>query len=271
MVQAAGAAGAVASAAGAVNVASGVMGALSGIVGAISALGPQSGLVVTPVVFQSVEQEGRWKPEYLVAPTSCPGRNFTLNRQLSNAGEPLSALGSNTFLSGTAPEYFGGLTTYNQTLFTVSVSGTTTDSKFSVDATWWADGLEIWAGFAGLATALNFTSVLTDMAAVTMYAMPFGNYYPASVLIAWAGWVNPVGPKYLDYRGAVVLTAGGVCSGTPGAGIAMPAVQVPSSGGATGGTPTRSLPAYMTFWGRGSSETPQQCQWAPGQGFQLST
>ena len=77
-----------------------------------------------------------------------------------------------------------------------------------------------------MANAQGFASVFNDVASISLAATPFGNYYPAKILITWTGWLNPVGPAYADFRGGIVLSADGKQSG---ASLGIP---------------------YMTAWGR---------------------
>jgi len=226
------------------------------------ALGPQSALQVTPVIFQSIEQEGRWKPASLVNtddPTSSAARVFELagHAETSSTSTPLLA------------EPYGPVRQKNVKLFTVTVPGASmtsmlsdiwklitsggqgaTECTFTVDATWWYDGLEIYAGWAGLANATGFGSIFNSTASVALQAIPFGNYFPASVLVTWSGWVNPIGPDYWEYRGGIILNADGTNS----------AVRVRSG-----------PPAFMTYWGRDTNQDPKQADpWTDKTGFVLS-
>jgi hypothetical protein len=210
-----------------------LMGLTADAAATIQALGPQSGLQVEPVTFQSIEQEGRWKPQTLVADPSSTARVFELagHAQNSSGGTPL------------LNEMYGKVVQYNATLFTISVKAPpgSSNSVVTVDATWWADKLEIWAGYAGMASASGFSSVYDDMASIRLHAIPYGNYYPAQILITWNGWVNPTGPAYVEFRGATAI-------------------------GADGAVGTL---AYMQQWGRGETLPPLTRD--PKNGFTLET
>ena len=211
----------------------GLMGLTADTAATIQALGPQSGLQVEPVTFQSIEQEGRWKPQSLVAPSST-SRVFELAGHAENSS-PATPLLS---------EMYAKVAKYQTTLFTISVMAPplSSNSFVTVDATWWADGLEIWAGYAGMAAATGFLSVFDDMANIRLHAIPYGNYFPAQILITWNGWVNPTGPAYVEFRGATALGADG-------------AVRTP---------------AYMQQWSRVGKTLPPLTR-DPKSGFTLTT
>jgi hypothetical protein len=242
------------------------IGAVSSVLSAIPALGPQSGLQVVPVTFQAVEQEGRWKPAVFVAASS-PGRIFELQAIAPQTGQvPTSNPGTQAFWnSATTPEYWGTLSQCQANLFTITCG----QASFMVDATWWADGLEIWGGYAGLATATGFGSVMADMAYVSLSAIPFGNYFPAAVLVTWSGWVNPVGPPFWEFRGAVVLGADGSISASGGLGANVPTADMPGPAATGKGQPLSAMPNYMTYWGRESGSTPTGLNWTSSSGFPL--
>lgn len=216
----------------------------------IAALGPQSGLQVTPVLFQSIEQEGRWKPSALLAKSCAASRTFELQQQVASKSK-----------GTTLAEPYGQVNQYNVTVLTVTCLGS--GSKVVVDATWWCDGLEIFAGFCGMASAAGFGSQYNDTAAINFQAVPFGNYYPARNLITWTGWVNPVGNQYWEFRGGVVLGADGSCSGNSNA---TSAAQTPGSPG-VGGLFAVGYPAYMQMWQRG--QTPSAVTWDASDGFSM--
>jgi hypothetical protein len=210
----------------------------------IQALGPQSGLQVTPVNFQSIEQEGRWKPVAMVDKTSSPGRNFVLTKQLDNAtSENSKAIG--------VRQPYGDVIQNIATVFTLT---TALGSKVSCDAIWWSDGLEIFAGYCGMAQATGFGSVYNDMALFAFQAIPFGNYWPAAVLLTWSGWVNPVGPDYYEFKGAITLSAVG---------------STALNGGKLGkGGIAQSRPSYVQAWSRGKQ--PIDVPWNNNAGFDLN-
>jgi hypothetical protein len=251
-----------------------------------TALGPPAGLQVSPAVFQSVEQEGRWKPRSLVDAGN-NGRIFELANHAEAASPPEPQLA----------ERYGGLVQHQATLFTIEMPGIATEgellalvTKFvlgntqsaitafkqlvkddvctlTVDAIWWADGLEIFAGYAGLATATGFGSVFNTTANVTLQAIPFGNYYPAAALVSWAGWVNPIGPGFWEFQGATVLTAAGDTSGSLNQPRPEPAKS--SMRGVKHLDLGTGQPAYMWYWNRSQGER-KPLRWSPATGFKMS-
>ena len=110
----------------------------------IQALGPQSGLQVTPVTFQSIEQEGRWKPPNIISGET--GRQFQLDQQNTNY--------ENTATSSPGPDVlatpYGTAVRYNVKILTLTCPSllANSPSKVVVDATYWSDGLEIWGDSA---------------------------------------------------------------------------------------------------------------------------
>jgi hypothetical protein len=105
----------------------------------IEAMGPQSALRVSPITFQSIEQEGRWKPASLVyqGEKNQPGRagrNFELNHQHNQQGTS-PAPNTKEFYQGLTPEWWSDLTQYNQPLLTVTCQGLVAGS-FTIDAIW---------------------------------------------------------------------------------------------------------------------------------------
>ena len=251
------------------------------------ALGPAAGLQVTPVVFQSVEQEGRWKPTGLV---DQPGRDFSV--QSPPAAKPPS--------KSPMAHPFGNLKQHQTTLFTVQMPGIATETQlfpiaaqlmlgdqrkayqaltnlikdnvctFTVDAIWWSDDFEIFAGYAGLGTATAFGSVFNTTASVTLQAVPFGNYYPAAALVTWAGWVNPIGPGYWEFQGATVLLATGLTS----AAVAGP--NWSSNGAQQGlfGISHKNLgqqkPSYMYYWNRSDGKRNPVKNWNRNNGYLMA-
>jgi hypothetical protein len=234
--------------------------------GLVTALSPPSALQVAPVVFQAVEQEGRWKPTWLVGEKD-KDRRLELEKQLNSNSAPGDFLLPPSFFGGHKPEFWSSLARHNQVLFNVGTKGAVKNSKFVVDATWWGDGLEIWGGYAGLANAEGFGSIYNDTAACTLQAMPFGNYYPAQVLIAWSGWLNPVGPAYYEFRGAIVLNADGGFSGSSSGGMITMA-SMPAPTGSPDSSQGSGVPGFMEYWTRGAGE-PQGVQWDDQTGFSM--
>jgi hypothetical protein len=221
----------------------------------IVALGPQSALQVTPVTFQSVEQEGRWKPLSFVASPSSTGRAFEIQ------GHTGKASGGKIQLA----EPYGKVTQCACPLFSLdmpSIQDTLGQSgarsTLLVEAMWWADGLEIHGGYAGLGRATGFGSVWDTMASITLQATPFGNYYPATTLLTWSGWVNPIGPAYWEFRGALLVRADGTNNGAD-----QPTPQYSATELA------QRPPAYMDVWGRQEAEKTQADNWNKSKGFLL--
>lgn len=243
----------------------------------VVALGPQSALDVTPVAFQSVEQEGRWKPDSLVAKSNRPGRVLELAGHAENADKPPKS-------PQLTPPNPANLVRKNCPLFSLdmpciqsylpdALSGpnTTQRSTLLVDATWWCDGLEIYGGYAGLANAQGFGSVWDTMAHVTLQATPWGNYYPAATLLTWSGWANPIGPQYWEFRGGLVVRADQSNSGQdqskPGYHDLIPPAAPRQA--YMDAPAYKNAPAYMEAWARDTS-SPQIAGWQKNVGFKLT-
>lgn len=213
----------------------------------VSSLSPSSALQVTPAIFQSTEQEGRWKPQALVDKGS-NSRYFELQKQLNNI-KPSKV---------TLNEPYGEIHPFHQVLFDITVQPAGNNiipaeiidiltrlnptgrpslnqgSYARFDVNWWSDGLEIWSGVAGLSSkAYGFRHSWDDTCAVSFYAMPYGNYFPAKILIAWWGWINPICRKFLEFRGAMTICADGSTSD--------PLFK---------NTSGKSDPVYMEVWSR---------------------
>lgn len=254
-------------------------GALSGIAGAagqllgpdiVQAFNPSVGLQVTPAVFQSVEQEGRWKPASLVAPGSS-ARQFELAGHAETSSPPKPKL----------HERYAPLKQASATLFKISmpapsnplkflgpllgdIGSLMSDSSLTIYATWWTDGMEIWGGYAGLAQATGFLSVYHHRANISLQAIPFGNYYPALALITWSGWVSGYDyDHYFEFRGAIVVRADDQVLGTDVGDIDIMDV-VP---GAPVGAPSGD-PGYMTCWTRQPGAKQKRLTWTD-RGFVL--
>jgi hypothetical protein len=86
---------------------------------------------------------------------------------------------------------------------TVLAAGT-----FTIGATWLVSKTEILAGYAGLFSATGFGSVYGHRAKVEIGGVPVGNYIPTAHLIGMSGYINPVGPVYIEFRCAVVVVSG---------------------------------------------------------------
>jgi hypothetical protein len=242
----------------------------------VVALGPQSALDVTPVSFQSVEQEGRWKPESLVAASNRPGRVL----EFAGHAEDPKKLPKSPQLTPPNPAQ---LVEVNCPLFSLDMpciqshlpgiltgANTVQRSTLLVDATWWCDGLEIYGGYAGLAKAQGFGSVWDTMAHVSLQAIPWGNYYPAATLLTWSGWVNPIGPQYWEFRGGMVVRADQSNSGQgqANASLLYPVETGPSQPYMKAQA-YRNAPAYMKAWARDTG-TNDVAPWDKDAGFKLT-
>jgi hypothetical protein len=231
--------------------------------GLIEALNPSVGVRVAPVVFQSIEPEGRWKPNSLVDKPSSAGRVFEL------AGH---SEGSRHVSKPQLSERYGRVEVTARTLMSIHMPGpiagvsvqrmalaheVTTDSSLSIYVTWWWDGLEIWAGYAGLGHANGFFNIYDSRAQVDLQAIPFGNYYPAATLITWSGWTSGFDyAHYFDFRGAVVVRADGKLGPGPSFPPMTDSLEVGS-------------PGYMTYCKRLADSTPQSLKWSERDGFVL--
>ena len=262
--------------------------------GLVSALGPQSGLQVEPVLFQAIETEGRWKPGGLIntAPdtVSSTSRVFELAghaEQQPNPPDPPEFKFNTPYgkvLPRTTHLFTLDVQGYSSTALAVQVLGLdaavvpdavkqvlNVDANqdlrirctLSVDANYWSDGLEIFAGWAGMTSASGFYSAFNTTASVSLQAIPFGNYFPASVLVTWSGWVNPPGPDYWEFRGGIVLNADGTDSASVSPGVGVPGVQQSLLPGNDG------PPAFMTYWGRDPNQPAQALNYSPDNGFLL--
>ncbi|HEV2647275.1 MAG TPA: hypothetical protein VGU46_12995 [Acidobacteriaceae bacterium] len=226
------------------------------------AMGPQSALQVTPVTFQAVESEGRWKPPGILDPAQMiadPENNGKTIPDPAHPGSMSRVFESNSKLRGAVPysfkdvksAKFGKLKPQHAVLFTLTCSS---GSQVVIDARWWSDGAEIYGGYAGMASAKGFGSIYNDMASITLQATPFGNHYPAQVLITWTGWVNPVGPTYKEFRGAFLISADGIHLDLD---------------------PNGEQPRYVDSWDRGNNpmkgggNVDRNDNWASDTGFEL--
>ena len=86
------------------------------------------------------------------------------------------------------------------------------NASFSVGAAWLVSQTEILGGYAGLFSATGFGSVYGHRAKVDIGGVSLGNYIPTAQLIGMSGYVNPVGPIFVEFRCAVVIVSG---SGDP--------------------------------------------------------
>lgn len=95
-------------------------------------------------------------------------------------------------------------------LLTISITGgPVPDSLALFQALWYGDGLEIWAGLASHRNVRGFGSVYGHQAEVVLTGLPFGNYFPTRYFLAFTGVLNPAGPGFEEFRGAVALKADG--------------------------------------------------------------
>jgi hypothetical protein len=204
-----------------------------------------SGLSVSPVLFQAVEHEGRWKPASLFENGNENPRVFQTKQQKTRSANDLFGL------------YGSRIVEYRRPLFRLE-TGAIVKSIVQMDAVYWADGLEIWGGYAGMSQAEGFGNKLSDNASVSLYSISFGNYFPASVMIAWSGWISPIDPnrRFLEFRGWCVVCANGKYGAPQSNGMVQFPIQLPCS---------------MTYWprGMGKSEAPTDVPWDESVGFSL--
>jgi hypothetical protein len=193
------------------------------------ALSPSEGLTVTPLMFGSTEQEGRWKLEewhynhdrilsnpILVGPVASPA-DRPVKDSTKRVCKPLL-----TITIQKPPNAYDFLSTLNKAIEAlrlpiefpvvlieqIAKNSILQDASAEISADWQHDELEIWGGFAGLTNAKGFSSVFGHRASVQLNGTVYGNYLPGSYLIGITGFVNPVGPKYVEFRCAAVIQAG---------------------------------------------------------------
>lgn len=195
------------------------------------ALSPAQGLQVTPHIFASQEQEGRWKhanwgynaernltsplttddplaplvtapPPDVVTPPAKPQRSTLLDLKILQMDKFEKVLFG--IASSVVVPMGGGVA-----LTLMQMSSIGKDNHAAIDVTWWDDGLEIWGGFAGLAPGtVGFGSVFGHRAQIEVTGCTYGNYLPARYLVVASGWINPVGPQYYEFRCGAVIRAG---------------------------------------------------------------
>jgi hypothetical protein len=228
----------------------------------IQATNPAAALQVTPVTFQSIEQEGRWKPQGILAQNllwdpNDPNSGFTQDGRVLVLQKQAKRMAASSTNQSPNPaqlqETYDGVSFRRQTLFQLNCRNG--ESIVTVDATWWSDGLEIWGGFAGTYSHIGFSSIFSDTASIVLNAIPFGNYYPARVLLTWSGWVNPVGPDYREFRGGITLSADSRAPG-PNKNLTDTASQTP---------------CYMQCWKLGDPQPTEVSTWNQQGGFVLSS
>jgi hypothetical protein len=198
------------------------------------ALSPAQGLQVTPHVFGSVEQEGRWKKmewgydggriltSPLIGPSSTK-RGATSKSPPDVVSPPAGKpSGSGLLFSLTIREIdlpgalaLGIAGAYITPLLGVPLaellvlSSVPKENHAAVEIRWWDDGLEIWGGYAGLAPGVTgFGSVFGHRAKIDVTGFAYGNYLPARYMVVASGWINPVGPQFYEFRCGAVIRAG---------------------------------------------------------------
>lgn len=114
-----------------------------------------------------------------------------------------------------------------------------------IDANWVCDGTEIHGGVAGLAWANGFQSLFGHRAKVEISGVSFGNYLPTAYLLGMSGYINPVGPVFVEFRCGVAVFADGGAS-----------------------------PVYGSYWTRdsdwsGDPKPPNSMAWTNGRGWAI--
>ncbi len=205
----------------------------------IRALSPTEGFECTAHTFQAIETEGRWKDASLyvdrglwppVSGEQSPGK--LVKREATILSIQIGALSTGT-IAAIVNAVLGDLvpqTTLATLALPVSQSlppaiakafpaldsairALSRPSTVEIAATWWADGLEIWAGQAAAKHVTGFNSLFGSQARVDLDGVSFGNYFPLPYLLSFTGYVNPVGPTFEEIRGAVRLDADGRATG----------------------------------------------------------
>jgi hypothetical protein len=190
-------------------------------------------LIVTPLVFSSVDPEGHWKLEQWGYNKE---RNFwgpaLTKDQTDNPGDdPIVPYGSIRTGGAATRHVWGRLLTIDiprppesydviGTVATVVGAGAAgalynlakqtilQPGHAVIDAQWQDDGLEIWGGFAGLTSAMGFMSVFGHRASVQISGTMYGNFLPGADMIVMSGFINPVGSTFVEFRCAAVVKAG---------------------------------------------------------------
>lgn len=213
----------------------------------IHALSPTEGFEVKPHTFQAIESEGRWKtqpdwpandPRIFTPPAKKIGKlqkcratiltiDFdAINNKWIEAILPLllqayfpSAqslqFATTTILQGLKNNNLSPTGPLGQLLPSISraLADFRNPSHAEIDAVWWSDGYEIWAGQAAAKHVNGFGSLYGHQARVELDGVSFGNYFPQSYFLTFTGFVNPVGPTFQELRGAVLLGADGSAKG----------------------------------------------------------
>jgi hypothetical protein len=181
----------------------------------------QEALSVAPYTFNSVEQEGRWKnrdwaynyERDLINPAmatpTLPNDDAQGGLDVLNASGAIPPGASVSIPANSSPPS----SSYEQQLFDLTIKGgpgTVLDvpSRALITVLWYADQLEIWGGYSGLALVDGFFTPYGDQAGIMVSGTPYGNYLPAVHMLTVSGWVNPARGLFTDFRCAALITAG---------------------------------------------------------------
>jgi hypothetical protein len=134
---------------------------------------------------------------------------FILTRRAPILRVTIGALQDSPTLLGKAI----GVLQYSSVLGVALTQTITQPGSFTVGATWLASQTEILAGHAGLFYATGFNSTYGHRAKVEIGGVSLGNYIPTAQLIGLSGYINPVGPVFIEFRCAVVVASGPVSGG----------------------------------------------------------
>jgi hypothetical protein len=211
----------------------------------IRALSPTEGFEAKPHTFQAVETEGRWKKaadfgqgRALEPPTTKslspgkldpakPNRATVLSNKIGGIKPDIVSALIRTILDTISPQTQLATTVLpNMTptlppavakafpqLNSVFEALSAPSTVAEIEAVWWSDNLEIWSGQAAARHVNGFNSLFGHQARVELDGVSFGNYFPLSYCLTFTGYVNPVGPVFEEFRGAVRLGADGKASG----------------------------------------------------------
>jgi hypothetical protein len=211
----------------------------------IRALSPTEGLEVTPHTFQAIESEGRWKkspdwpqddPRIFTPPAKKIGklrqwRATILKIELDKIDQKfiqtiiklllatllpsVPKLATTTNLNQIRSDPMGILAPLGKYLPSLgrALADLQNPSSAEIDAIWWSDGYEIWAGQAAAKHVRGFGSLFGHQARIELNGGWYGNYFPQSYCLTFTGFINPVGPVFQELRGAVLLGADGSAKG----------------------------------------------------------
>jgi hypothetical protein len=192
----------------------------------IKALSPTEGLQVTPHTFQAIEQERRWRIDEAYLETHNDGKSKL------NTPEPQTSTGyagnktkdsklTASDINNVIDKHIKNMvkkqseqqtkvpTFYRKRILTINMGAPGLKSSATIDVSFWADGFEIWAGYAGLAKASGFGSLFGNQALIVLNGVTFGNQFPMKYYLTLYGNLNLVGPKFLEFRGAVLVFPNG--------------------------------------------------------------